>query len=98
LEGSCSARALEDRLALPVSLQGFGQLALRAQNVARFTVAYGQLALISNSWTISKNGRGFETSRTRWISAGRWKNLSRNISVQTGLDLMRPELKDSMWI
>jgi len=32
-------------------------------------------------------------SRTRWISAGRWKNFSRNISVHTGLDLVRPGLK-----
>jgi hypothetical protein len=34
-------------------------------------------------WTISENGRGFETSRTHWISAGRWRNFLRNISVHT---------------
>jgi hypothetical protein len=30
---------------------------------------------------ISENGRGSETSRTRWTSAGRWKNLAKNIWV-----------------
>src|ERR1700730_2754480 len=44
------------------------------------------------SWTISENG---STSRTRWISAGRWKNFSRNISVHTGLDLVEARVERS---